>query len=99
MAAIPQGAGLLFLAGTKMAGGLYSYAPMEMSGRYADEKMVARLAADPPDVIVRLTQDPGSFRWTGFGVEYGFQTAAWLTRNDAPVAGNREVVLRYAGPR
>lgn len=100
VAVIPQGAGLLFLAGTRMAGGLYSYAPMEMSGEHTDQEVVQRFSVNPPDLVVSLAQDPGSFRWTGFGVEYGHGTADWLRANYVPVAGNREVsVLRYVGSR
>ena len=98
VAVIPQGAGLLFLADVKMAGGLYSYAPMEMSGEHTDEKVVNEFASAPPDMVVFLTQDPGSFRYTGFGIDYGHRMAAWLKENYVPVAGSSEVtVLRYIG--
>jgi hypothetical protein len=99
IAVVPQGAGLIFLAGPRMAGGIYSYAPMELSGRYTDERVVERFRSDPPDVVVQLRQDRGSFRWTGFGVEYGHGMATFLGANYAPIAGSPEViVLRYSGP-
>lgn len=100
VAVIPQGAGLLFLSGVRMAGGLYSYAPMEMAGSHIDEEVVRMFRSDPPDFVVHLTQDPGSFRYTGFGIEYGRQTAMWLQMNYRPVAGSREVtILRYIGAK
>jgi hypothetical protein len=95
---IPQGAGLLFLSGVRMAGGLYLYAPMELFGNYTDQEVVRRLQSWPPDLVIFLTQDPGSFRYTGFGIVFGWQTAKWLRMNYVPVGGNREVIiLRYAG--
>jgi hypothetical protein len=100
VAVIPQGAGILFLSGVRMAGGLYSYAPMEMSGNYTDDEVVRLFRSNPPDFIVRLTQDPGSFRYTGFGIEYGWETAKWMQMNYMPVAGNREVnIFRYVRAR
>lgn len=97
VAVIPQGAGLLFLAGARMWGGLYFYAPMEYAGRYADARVVERLGADPPDYVVVLAQDPGSFRYTGFGVDFGWLTATWLREHCVAVAGEPEVaILRCA---
>jgi len=96
VAVIPQGAGLLFLAGVQMAGGLYNYVPMEFSGSYTDENIVLRMQSQPPDIIVLLTQEPGSFRYTGFGIEFGHLTANWIKINYLPIAGRREVtILRH----
>jgi hypothetical protein len=82
---VPSGAAMPFLAGLASAGDRTGFVPAEMSTG-AEEGLLARLAAEPPDLVVSLRLDLREWGSRGFGVDYGRSTWAWVRAHYEPVA-------------
>jgi hypothetical protein len=93
---VPQGIGLVFFAGLQTAGGMSSYLPMEFSGAYGDEGILARWQASPPDLVLILRQDMEEFGFRGFGVDYGQKCFAWLMDHYHPITDPRQDAVFYS---
>lgn len=91
---VPTGAAIPFLAGLASAGDRTGFVPAEM-GPAAEERLLARLAVEPPDVIVSLRLDLREWGSRGFGVDYARRTWAWMLARYEPVAtfGPEDLVL------
>jgi hypothetical protein len=76
--AVPEGAGLAFMAGAKTCCGMHSYLPLELDGPFDDTRLLARVRADPPDFVIRVDVDLAEYGSAGFGVDYAIATDAWL---------------------
>ncbi|MCZ7648432.1 MAG: glycosyltransferase family 39 protein [Planctomycetota bacterium] len=76
--ALPEGAALTFLAGHPMPYGIYHFLPSDLVGDYAEDRLLARFEAEPPDVIVRVAFDLSEYGVRGFGVDYAPRCGAWI---------------------
>jgi hypothetical protein len=76
--ALPEGVGLGFLAGLQSWDGMHSFLPPELPTPADDERLVARLARDPPDVVLWVGIDLAEYGTTGFGNDYAQHTLAWI---------------------
>jgi len=83
--AIPEGAGLAFLAGLESVCGMHSFVPPELDGP-AEDRLLACLEAAPPDLVVRVGINIQEFGSRGFGEDYAERTAAWIIAHYMPVA-------------
>jgi hypothetical protein len=83
--AIPEGAGLAFLAGLESVCGMHSFLPPELDGP-AEDRLLACLDAEPPDLVVRVGINIEEFGSRGFGEDYAQRTAAWILAHYVPVA-------------
>jgi len=83
--AIPEGAGLAFLAGLESVCGMHSFVPPELDGP-AEDRLLACLDAAPPDLVVRVGINIEEFGSRGFGADYAQRTAAWILAHYVPVA-------------
>ena len=86
VAVVPQGAGLAYAAGLAAADSMTSYLPMELPDAAADEGLLARWRAAPPDVIVRSDRPLSEFGGQRFGVEYARATGRWIAERYRAVA-------------
>ncbi len=77
--AIPQGMGLLFSAGLENTYGSGEFTEPEVTGNYDDAHLLARLKAQPPDLIVRTASPREVFGI--FGDDYAQNTWTWITDN------------------
>jgi hypothetical protein len=93
---IPHGAGLTFMSGLRSVDGTFSYLPLDLHGRYSDERLVERWNANPPDLVCLYQTDMLEFGFRGFGLDYGQAASTWIQRNYSPITGSaaRMVVLR-----
>ncbi|MFT3916404.1 MAG: glycosyltransferase family 39 protein [Anaeromyxobacteraceae bacterium] len=85
VAAIPEGAGLVFAAGlTPTTDGFTSYLPMELFEPELDANLAATWDASPPDVILYRAQNQAPvFGFLGFGHDYALEAGEWIMRNYA----------------
>jgi hypothetical protein len=95
--AVPEGAGLGFLAGLRSVCGMHSFKPPEMDDVFED-RLLACLETTPPDLVVRVNVNLEEFGSRGFGVDYAQHVDAWIRTNYRPVAafgpGGHVLVLR-----
>ncbi|MCK6473725.1 MAG: glycosyltransferase family 39 protein [Planctomycetes bacterium] len=84
--AVPQGEGLIYFTGRANPYALTMYLPMDWSGTWNDEKIIAMWAANPPDAVLRLKY--GSEFGT-FGEDYAQAPWAWLRAHTAFYSGVR----------
>jgi hypothetical protein len=93
--ALPQGAGLAFLAGLRSWDGMTSFLPPELPTPESDARLVAHLERDPPDVVLWIGMDLGEYGTAGFGVDYAAATLAWVRAHyrTAAALGPRGYVL------
>jgi hypothetical protein len=82
---VPTGAAMPFLAGLASAGDRTGYVPAEL-GTAAEDRLLARLEAAPPDLVVSLRLDLREWGSRGFGVDYGRRTWTWVRAHYEPVA-------------
>jgi hypothetical protein len=99
---VPTGAAMPFLAGLATAGDRTGFVPAEM-GPAAEERLLATLDDEPPDLVVSIRLDLREWGSRGFGVDYGRRTWAWMRQRYEPIAafGPEELVLvlgRRASP-
>jgi len=83
--AVPEGAGLAFLAGLESVCGMHSFLPPELDGPFED-RLLACLDAAPPDLVVRVGINIVEFGSRGFGEDYAERSAAWILAHYVPVA-------------
>ncbi|MBE7465658.1 MAG: hypothetical protein HS116_19460 [Planctomycetes bacterium] len=81
---VPEGAALAVLAGVELPYGLYHFLPTDLSGDYAEPRLLERLEREPPDVIVRVAYDLSQFGARGFGVDYAPSCGAWIRSHYVP---------------
>ncbi|MCK6473726.1 MAG: glycosyltransferase family 39 protein [Planctomycetes bacterium] len=98
--ALPQGLGLNFFTGHANPYAMFSYLPMEWSGSWDDQKIVAMWAANPPDVVLRMNY---GIEHGVFGIHYAQEPWEWLRahverRATVGLPGQRPVVEIYARP-
>ena len=95
MIAIPQGAGLIFASGLTAGDAMFSYVPMELQGKEADERLRARWDAHPPDVIVWWRENlMRVFGVKGFGEDYAQSSGKWVEEHYTPITDhNAEFVV------
>jgi len=93
---VPHGAGLTFMSGLRSIDGTFSYLPLDLHGRYADEELVRRWSASPPDLVCLQRMDMLEFGFRGFGLDYGQAASAWIERHYVAFTDPRAriVVLR-----
>jgi hypothetical protein len=91
---VPTGAAMPFLAGLATAGDRTGFVPAEL-GPAAEERLLATLDSEPPDLIVSIRLDLREWGSRGFGVDYGRRTWSWMSRRYEPIAtfGPEELVL------
>jgi hypothetical protein len=99
LVALPLGATIPFLAGLETGEPLFSYLPMELPTAKADQALAARLAAHPPDFILRGRHDLSEFGVRAFGVGYAEASSRLISRRYVPVdSAGLGVLLRLAAP-
>jgi hypothetical protein len=93
---IPEGVGLTFLAGLTPCCGEYSFLPAELTGPF-EERLLARLEREPPDLIVRVNVNMAEYGSQGFGADYGRRVTVWVRANYEPIAafGPEQYVLVF----
>jgi hypothetical protein len=95
MVALPLGTTVPFLAGVETVGPLFSCLPMELPTAEADRALAARLAARPPDYILRGRHDLSEFGVRAFGQGYAEAASDVIGRLYEPVdAGGLGELLR-----
>jgi hypothetical protein len=82
---VPTGSAMPFLAGLSSAGDRTGFVPPEMSTE-AEDRLLATLEAEPPDLVVSLRLDLREWGSRGFGVDYARRTWAWVRAHYEPVA-------------
>jgi hypothetical protein len=94
---VPTGAAMPFLAGLATAGDRTGFVPAEM-GPAAEDRLLATLDAEPPDLVVSIRLDLREWGSRGFGVDYGRRTWAWMRERYEPIAafGPEQLVLVLA---
>ncbi len=91
---VPQGDGLVFFSGLEAADGMFSHLPPDFVGAYAEERVLARWQANPPDVVVWTRQDMSEFGFREFGDDFARACASWLAANYSPLAGDPTAPVR-----
>lgn len=81
VAAIPHGAGYVFASGMVVDGGLDSYMPWELNGRWAEESVIRRWRARRPDAILYLQLELPGFDAGLFGSDYARDLMAFIRAN------------------
>jgi hypothetical protein len=90
---VPLGSAMAFLAGLQSAGDRTGYYPPELDP--SEDRLLANLAAAPPDLVVSIRLDLSEWGSRGFGVDHGRRTWAWIRAHYEPVAtfGPEQLVL------
>jgi hypothetical protein len=93
---VPEGITVAFLAGKPSTGGMFSYLPMEIPDREADEALARLWESSPADTVVFIDLTFDEFEYAGFGRDYGIEAFAVLKEAYVPVRqyGPRVTLLR-----
>ncbi len=68
LAVIPEGVGLNYLARLRTPGTFFEYAPATVA-LYGQDRMLAALESNPPDLVVLISRDISEFGFAYFGSE------------------------------
>jgi len=78
MVVFPQGITLNYFADIPSPIGQNDFTPPEIDSPGAEQRLVDRLKANPPDVVLIVSRDVREFGKEGFGIDYALLTTRWI---------------------
>jgi len=77
----PEGCAMTFLAGCDNALGVHTFLPIDFSGAFDESAIIARLSADPPEVVLVTSRSLNEYGARIFGEDYAQRLAVWIAEH------------------